>query len=165
MVGYLFKISEEELAEILSDSSLLDAKVFPEDDSVPSGRIDVDKAWEAIFFVLTGYGSEEIDEVSPPMAWLLESESVVDENRDMGYGPANYIKPSQVKLLNAELEKVSVDDFKDRFDGEQMDEAGIYPEIWQEDDALDYACENFMSLKEFYASAAAENKAVITFIA
>lgn len=164
MIGYLLQVSEKELEEILLDSSVLEEKAFPEDDSSPAGLMDIDKAWEAIFFVLTGHGLAEIDEVNPPLSWLLMSDHVVDEDLDMGYGPAQYITPAEVKLLNSELAKVSNDNFKDRYDGRQLDEAGIYPEIWQEENAMDYAVDYFEQLKAFYALASEKGNAVITFI-
>lgn len=46
-----------------------------------------------------------------------------------------------------------------------MDRAGIYPEIWQENESLEYATENFEQLKIFYNTAAADGYAMITFIA
>ncbi|MCF0059848.1 YfbM family protein [Dyadobacter sp. CY356] len=162
MIGYYLRLTETELKDVLSDSSILEEKAFEQEGQ--ANLIDIDKTWEAIFFVLTGHGLAEIDEVIAPLSWLLLSDHVVDENQDFGYGPAYYLKPSEVRQLNEELKKVSNDDFKNRFNGVEMDKAGIYPEIWQENESLEYVTENFELLKVFFDTAAANGYAMITFI-
>ncbi|REA64314.1 DUF1877 domain-containing protein [Dyadobacter luteus] len=164
MIGYLLRVSEEELNEILEDSSILEERVFPEDDTEPSDVLDIDKTWEAITFVLTGYGIQDIDQAAAPFSWLLMSNQVIDEEQDLGYGPAQYLTVAEVQQVNSALDQLSVEGFRERFDGAAMNEAGIYPEIWHESDALDYLTEYFELLKAFFNSAAESEDVVITFI-
>jgi len=35
----------------------------------------------------------------------------IDENMDLGYGPAEYLTPEQVKELNAQLSNITVEAF------------------------------------------------------
>ena len=163
MIGHYLQLTETELNDVLSDSSILEEKAFKQEGQ--TNLIDVDKTWEAIFFVLTGHGLSEIDEVIAPLSWLLCSEHVADEEQDFGYGPEYYLKPSEVRHLNEELNRVSTDDFKNRCNGIEVDRAGIYPEIWQENESLKYLTENFEQLKNFYHLAAANGYAMVTFIA
>jgi Domain of unknown function (DUF1877) len=164
MIGNLFRVTTKELEEILSDSSILESKVYSQDSSSANDLLDIDKSWEAIFYLLTGYPVAEIENVSTTLSWTLFSGQVVDEEQNMGYGPAQYITSEQVKELNIELEKFTREDLQRKYDGKKMNEAGVYPQVWDETESLEYALDNFELLKKFYRTAEKENKAVITFI-
>ena len=45
-----------------------------------------------------------------------------------------------------------------------MNEEGVYPEFWEDPEALNYLIQEFRKLKEFLQLAVAENQAVITFL-
>lgn len=164
MIGNLFRVTSKDLDKILNDSSLLETRVYSEDSNNLTDLLDLDKSWEAIFYLLTGHGIAEIEEAKPPLSWTLFSGQIIDLEQDMGYGPAHYIDAEQVKLLNKELDSLTADDLRKRYDGKQMNAAGIYPEVWDEAESLDYLIDYFGQLKEFYKTAEAENKAVITFV-
>lgn len=164
MIGNLFRVTTKDLDEILNDSSILENKVYSEESSNANDLLDIDKSWEAIFYLLTGYPVAEIDNVNTPLSWILFSGQVIDEEQNMGYGPAQYITSEQVKQLNIELKKFTRKYLQQKYDGKKMNEAGIYPQIWDEEESLEYALDNFELLKEFYQTAERENKAVITFI-
>jgi hypothetical protein len=164
MIGNLFRVTTKDLNEILKDSSLLETKVYSEDSSNANDLLDLDKSWEAIFYLLTGHGIAEIEDAKPPLSWILFSGQIIDEEQDMGYGPAHYIDADQVKLLNKGLDKIALDDLRQKYNGKKMDEAGIYPEVWTEAESLDYLLDYFGQLKAFFKTAENENKAVITFV-
>jgi hypothetical protein len=164
MVGNLFRVNPKELDEFLKDSSLLEEKVYAEDESSMDDMIDLDKAWEAIYYLLTGRPIAEIEHAQPPMSWCMLSGHIIDEEQDLGYGPAHYITADQVKQLNNELDKITVDTLLKKYDGKKMNAAGVYPEIWDDSESKDYVTEYFEQLKEFYQTAAKEGKAVISFI-
>jgi hypothetical protein len=164
MIGNLFRVTTKELEGILNDSSILESKVYAQDGTNTDNLLDIDKSWEAIFYLLTGYPVAEIENTNPPLSWILFSGQVIDEEQDMGYGPAQYITPEQVRQLNIELGKVTREDLQRKYDGKKMNEAGIYPQVWDEAESLEYVLDNFELLKEFYQVAEKENKAVITFI-
>jgi hypothetical protein len=138
--------------------------VYSEDSESAGDLLDIDKSWEAIFYLLTGHPVAELEEAKPPLSWTLFSGQVIDEEQDMGYGPAQYLTTGQVKQLNKELDKISSETLREKYDGKKMDAAGIYPEVWSETESLDYVLDYYEQLKEFYKTAEKENKAVITFI-
>jgi hypothetical protein len=164
MIGNLFRVTAKDLKEILNDSSLLENKVYSDGNDSMNDLLDIDKSWEAIFYLLTGHPVAEIEEAKPPLSWTLFSGQLVDENQDMGYGPAHYLTPEQVKQLNQELDKISIETLRKKYDGKQMNDEGVYPEIWDEPESVDYVLENFEQLKEFYRTAERQNMGVITFI-
>lgn len=129
MIGNLFRVTTKELDEILEDSSLLENKVYSEDSDSMNNLLDLDKSWEAIFYLLTGHSVAEIEEAKPPLSWALFSGQVIDEGQDMGYGPAHYLTADQVGQLNKELDKITSEDLRKKYNGKKMNEAGIYPEV------------------------------------
>jgi hypothetical protein len=164
MIGNLFRVTTKDLEEILNDSSLLESKVCSEDSNSMKDLLEIDKSWEAIFYLLTGHPVAEIEDAKPPLSWSLFSGQIIDEDQDMGYGPAHFITIEQVKQLNKELDKITGDDIRQKYDGKKMNDVGIYPEIWDEPESLNYILDNFELLKEFYRTAEKENKGAITFI-
>lgn len=164
MIGNLLQVSEKELNDILANPTLLEEKVYNDEDNTSPDLIDLDKAWEGIFFTLTGVPLAQIEEAKPPLSWVVFGDQIIDEEQDMGYGPAQYITADQVKQLNKELEKVTAEQVEQNYDGKKMTDHGVYPEIWEESDVLEYLLEYFVQMKEFYKRAANENKGVISFI-
>jgi hypothetical protein len=164
MIGNLLRVTPKDLQLILKDSSLLEAKIYSEDGEALNNLLDLDKSWEGIFYLITGHGIAEVEDAKPPLSWTLFSGQIVDEGQDLGYGPAHYIDMDQVKQLNKELDKITTDQLKLKYNGKEMMEAGIYPEVWDESESLDYIMDYFQQLKEFYKAADKDNMAVITFI-
>jgi hypothetical protein len=162
MIGNLLQITPSKLEEILIDSSVLE-DIFYTDES--DNLIDIEKAWEGIFYLLTGFGTDEMHEAKPPFSWVLFSLQLVDEDQDMGYGPAHFLTEEQVKEVSLALTSINIAHLKSRFNSKVMMEKGIYPEIWGEGEAaFDYLYENFEKLKNFYKSASSKGNAVITFL-
>jgi hypothetical protein len=164
MIGNLFRVTTKDLEEMLEDSSLLEEKLYSDGPDTVNKLLDIDKSWEAIFYLLTGHPVAEIELAKPPLSWTMFSGQLIDGEQDLGYGPAHYITTEQVRQLNTELDNVSVENLRQRYDGKEMNEAGIYPEIWEEAESIDYVLDNFEELKRFYKIAEEESKAVITFI-
>jgi hypothetical protein len=158
MIGNLFRVSTKDLEEILKDSSLLETKLYSENSDHANDLLDLDKSWEAIFYLLTGYGIAEIEEAEIPLSWTLFSGQLIDEEQNLGYGPAHYIDADQVKQLNKELEKITTDELRRKYNGKEMDAAGIYPQVWNEAESIDYVIDFYGQLKEFYQTAEKENK-------
>ena len=103
-------------------------------------------------------------DAKPPFAWLFCERQVVDNDQDMGYGPAVYSTPEQVVELNNALNTISVADFQKKFESGTMTNIGFSPETWKNKDILEFWMEYFEKMKEFYSSAAKAGQAVITFI-
>ncbi|RYY59772.1 MAG: DUF1877 family protein [Chitinophagaceae bacterium] len=161
MIGYFLKVSTEDLRTYVRNSTLLQERLDAWYQGDPD-MADVDKSWEGLLYILTGSGIA--DDPKGGLAKIFNSERVIDEDQDLGYGPANYVNPEEVAQLSKELSAIDREDLADRFDPDAMNEAGIYPEGWDDGDMLEYLLEHFDTLKDFYALAAKESAAVIFYV-
>ena len=164
MIGNYLRVSNEELEAYLSDSSKLEKRVYNGNGQDDPSLLDVDKSWEALFFLLTGQALATSDEARPPFSWVLLPPNEIDPDQDMGYGPATYTTAEQTKELSAAINNISSEEIKGRYDGDRMNDMGIYPEVWTEDISKKYLFDEFNSLKDFFTEAANNNQAVIVFI-
>lgn len=161
MIGNLKRVSEQELNDYLKHGSLLENRIYS-DTSDDDSLVDLDKSWHGLLYVLTGVN---VWEEAHPLSQLLFSGQLIDEEQDLGYGPAHDLLPDEVKYLNEMLKTISVEDLKARFDPAKMNELEIYPLIWDEgEDAFDYLIDGFDTLKNVYETAAQNNEAIISFI-
>lgn len=164
MIGNLLRVTKTELEEYLKDSSLLESSIYDEetDDENPN-LVDIDKAWDGIIFLLTGQG---IANANHPLLRVLFSGQIIDEEQDLGYGPAHYLTPEQVAELNSEISKITIADLKQKYDPKKMAELEVYPTIWEQegDEAFDYLCEYFVNLQQVYSDATKNGEAIITFL-
>ena len=107
---------------------------------------DLDKAWHGIHFLLVGSAWRG----SAPLGYLLTGGTDVGDI-DVGYGPARVLRPEQVSEFSGALSRITVEDFRSRFDPKRMMDADIYPNIWDrdpaDDDTLGYLVEYFEMLK------------------
>ncbi len=164
MIGNYLRVSRKELEEYLNDSSKLDDRLYAEGNTEDPSLIDVDKSWEAIFFLLTGESVASLDQPKPPLSWMLQAPNEIDPDQDMGYGPATYTTPEQTKELSDAFNAISQDELTKRYNGDKMNGMGIYPEIWHENISREYAFDNLSTLKDFYNKASVNSEAVIVFI-
>lgn len=164
MIANLLRVTEEELKSYLNDSSLLEVKLDAiyeqEEDEMLT---DLDKAWEGILFLLTGQNLSDLVESNHPLATAIFGEETVDEDQDLGYGPALYLVPEKVKELNVQLSAISDEELTARYKPDTMMELGIYPEVW-DDESLEYLLEYVGVLRDTYATAAQNNEAIVAFI-
>ncbi|MBS1661831.1 MAG: YfbM family protein [Bacteroidetes bacterium] len=167
MIGQFILVTPQELQDYLGNSALLEERVmnaFEEDEEDPA-FFDIDKNWEAISFLLTGVPAAEIQKAYPPLSWVVFGDHVIDQEQDLGYGPAAYLTLEQVKDVSIALNNISTADFIGNYDADQMNKQGIYPEGWDNAPRQEgWLAESFENLKAFYEKAAASDRAVITFI-
>ncbi|RYZ89029.1 MAG: DUF1877 family protein [Proteobacteria bacterium] len=163
MMGNLLRVTEHELEGYLTDSSLLEDVVFAEVKGGNSKLVEIDKAWDGIVYLLTGQG---IAKANHPLLRVLFSGQFIDEEQDLGYGPAHYLTPEQVATLNTEISKITVEYLRKSYDPKKMMELQIYPLIWEQegDEAFTYLAENFNNLQRVYSDAATNGEAIITFL-
>jgi len=161
MIGNLLRVTKTELEEYLKDSSLLENRIYPEDDVEDPNLVDIDKSWDGIIFLLTG---QNFDNSIHPLAKVFFSGQIVDEEQDLGYGPGQYLTPEQVKELNEEISKISIEELSKKYDAKKMTELKVYPNIWENEDEVNYLTEYFQTIQEVYAEASKNDEAIITFI-
>ena len=161
MIGNLLRVTEAELQAYRADSAQLENRIYQDTGTDPA-LVDIDKTWDGIVFLLTG---QPLSQTAHPLVRVLFSGQLVDEEQDLGYGPAHYLTPAEVAELQPLLAAIGVAELKQRFDPARMSELGTYPNIWDEgDDAFDYVADGFATVQELYAEAARRGEGMITFI-
>ncbi|MBB2893874.1 hypothetical protein FHU39_003910 [Flexivirga oryzae] len=146
------RVDSATAAGVLADPGRLDDLLWLDDGRV----LDLDKAWGGVHWLLTG-------DVGPTGGALSEAimggEPFGD---DRGYGPASLLDAGGTAATAHALRQVGNDTLRDRFDPAAMEEAGIYPSIWDEDDVLDeYLLPKVDLLRAFYDAAAGAGESVI----
>lgn len=159
MSGCFAAVDASTLERLRASPDQLEDFLYPDDgDSEPENSVCVDKAWHGIHYLLAG----DVDHVDAPAGWAVMGGREIGE--DMGYGPARWLDPDQVRRVAEALP--DVDEFSVRFDPEAMTRNGVYPDvIWLRDaDSLDYLVENYEPLLTFYRDAAARGDGVFLWL-
>jgi hypothetical protein len=115
-------------------------------------RLELDKAWHGVHFVLSGTVEPGDSLVSQA---VLGGTEIGDDFS--GYGPARFFTAAQVAELASALAGA-----EPHFDPDRMNELEIYPFGWDEPDARDWIMTSFRELRDFYAAAAENGRAVVT---
>ncbi|MCW7537951.1 YfbM family protein [Aquabacterium sp. A7-Y] len=163
MIGCFAAVSEAKLTELRADPDAVADFLFTEaEDGGPAEALDIDKTWHGLHFLLTGesYGGEG------PLAWAIMGGEPIGE--DVGYGPARYLEPQQVREVAAALAPITVQALNARYDPAAFEKADIYPTgIWRSEGqgAFDYLAEWYEDLVAFYARAAERGDAVLLYVA
>lgn len=161
MIGFLLRATPAELEEYMNDSTLLETKMA-EEELDEEKLVDIDKAWDAIIYLLTGEGYATSEH---PLRNVIFSGQLVHEEQEMGYGPAHYNTPEQVAELSALLDKINADELRAKYNPADMEEKDIYPSVWEDDEEIvTYLLDNFESVRAIYADAAQNGEAVVMFI-
>jgi len=164
IIGNLLRVSKSELEQYLTNSTLLEERVYPEEYIEDPNLLDLDKSWESIYFLLTGCTSTDFEKAEPPLSLILFNGTIVDDNQDMGYGPATYSSPEEVKEIASTLPDVNRETLSLKFQSLKSKEAELYPFNPDSEDMFDYIFEYYAKMKEFYLAAAKNDQAVISFI-
>ena len=160
MMGNFLAVSESELNGCIENIQLLEERMRSVDDDDENYGY-VDKAWQAIHFILT---KNPWEGEAPESLVILGGKEI---GEDFGYGPGTYLTSSEVKMVSKFLDKVDVNKLKSEFNRRDFVENEIYPTgIWatEGDEALNYIVSYLESLIEFYRNAANNDRAVIKYI-
>ena len=144
MYGLLKPVSETELADLKANNAVAAALMGEH------GVLDLDKAWQALHFTLTGdaWGGD-----GPLADAVMGGDAVAGS--DLCYGPARYLPPSRVRAVAAALAALSPEAFAARFDTEALNREEVYPTIWDEGPEVgEYVFSFYETLREGYAGAA-----------
>ena len=123
---------------------------------------DIDKMWNAIFFLLTGepYSSED----SLFNELIFGSENFDDESEEV----ARYIPTERVIKISKKLNEIDFQDYLKDFDMNKFKENEIYPDIWdyteEKEEIMKELSEHFENLKKFYNKVAENNNIVVVTI-
>ncbi|MBT31419.1 MAG: hypothetical protein CMO01_17325 [Thalassobius sp.] len=164
MIGIVARISEVTLKSFLADSTKLadfiDSEIFFEDETT----LDLEKNWEGIHYILSGTSLANLSSKPTAAAKAFFTLQVIDAEQDFGYGPVQYLNNTQVKETNLALQKISIADIDPNKLSQALTQNSIYPECWDEPENIEWLFESFDEFKSFYAEAAKNNEAVISFI-
>ena len=162
MIGNYYMTDTETVEKIRKGELSAEDFIYNENDEIDEEKsLDIDKAWHAIHFTLTGE-IDEGDDDSILSKTVLGGNCVNDE--DIGYGPAMEITSDEVREINAALSSIPQEDFRAKFNVKEMIENDIYPvtDDEDEDEFFEYVWIHFEALKEFY-SKASENGCCLLF--
>jgi len=119
-------------------------------------ELNLDKSWHGIHYLLTG----RIDEAPPPLGNAILGGTEIGE--DLGYGPARYLTPEQVREVAQALAGITSDDFVRRFDPQKIRRASVY--ALDNDATADYCVQYFEKLVAYYRDAAAQGNAMLLYL-
>jgi hypothetical protein len=163
MLLALKAISEEELEALKLDSSPLTEDYFSGHNSVD--ELWLDKFWDILQFLIA---DDRFDFSSIP-GKIVQGGEPIDEELDLGYGPALYVTADEVKHIKKYLSNLKHEELVRKFDVEVISQEEIYP-YFQDlrtataeeiQDEISYCLAYVDKLKEFYSQAADKNLAVI----
>ncbi len=153
--GILSDPAEQERVrnEILQE--LAGAGILVQDGPNEEG-LNLEKSWHVLHYLLTG----KAEEAPPPLGnAILGGKEIGD---DLGYGPARFLTPPQVREVATALAAISKDELAARFDLNAMIAAHIYPV--RDESELELAQHYFEHLSRYYAHAAASSNAMLLYV-
>jgi hypothetical protein len=121
-----------------------------------SGELNLDKAWHGIHFLLTG----RIDEAPPPLGNAILGGTEIGE--DLGYGPARYLTPEQVREVAQALAAITREEFARRLDPQRIRQAGVY--ALEGETTAEYCVEYFEKVVAYYRDAASKGNAMLLYL-
>lgn len=161
--GY-YRISDAKLEQLrqLEERALLEqVEELTEDETAEA--CDLDKMWDALYFVLTGDPLSYTADHDPLSEAVCGSDFLLTQEMHIGV-----ISSKRVKEIAQALHEV---DFAAQLAALQMSdfaEEDIYPAIWdepeEEDDIREELQECFTELQAFYGNAAEQGNAVLVMI-
>ena len=123
--------------------------------------LSLEKAWHGVHYLLAGAAEPGAELRS--QAVLGGTELGDDPEGFSGYGPARYFRAAQVRELSEELGRPEVEaEAAARFDPAKMEQLKIYPGWNAGDQDKQWLMDDFRRLRDFYASAAANGRAIVT---
>ena len=156
------RISPDELALLKAEPERLFGLLYPEDETDLSSdrHLDIDKTWDAIHFMLNGAAP---DECQPLYNVVLGGTEISDE--DVGYGPARFLTPEEVKSVATSLSTITVTALLVSYDPEAFLAASIYPESWGTiEEEREYLGQHYSRLVTFFGKAADAGDAMLLYL-
>ena len=111
--------------------------------------LDIDKMWDALVFVLTGFSSSEFLDDNPLREAVLGVTPLEDVSDYIAYTEKNKIADIVEALESFDMDRAMAD-----FSMEACKKADLYPNIWdyleEEEEIKDDIRISFVNMKEFY---------------
>ena len=111
--------------------------------------LDIDKMWDALVFVLTGFSSSEFLDDNPLREAVLGVTPLEDVSEYMAYTEKTKIAEIVEALESFDMDRAMTD-----FSMETCKKVDLYPDIWdyleEEEEIKDDILTCFVNMKEFY---------------
>ena len=111
--------------------------------------LDIDKMWDALVFVLTGFSSSEFLDDNPLREAVLGVTPLEDVSEYIAY-----TEKSRIAAISQALESFDIDRAMADFSMEACKKADLYPNIWdyleEEEEIKDDILTCFVKMKDFY---------------
>lgn len=155
-------VADNKLAALIADSDAAHDFCHPDTEGEASA-IDLGKAWHGIHFLLSGDSLLPGDPAAKlPEAFLLRGGTEID---GFEFG-ARGLSSSEVRAVDAALQRVTADALRQLLDAKKLDEAEIYPGGWEdaEDEDLEWIVERYATLREVVHQAAHDGNGIIVYL-
>lgn len=171
MIMQMRRATPDDIAKLESSALAAHDFVVPassEDKAYHDGSIaDLDKAWNAIHFLLTratkGFAGRRLhtlfwrfqNNAELPAGFMMAGTAV---GQELAYGPVRLLQPQQIGETSVFLSALPDNFIETNLDFATLHRAGVYPAIWDRKDPDDiiYVSSIFEELRNFI-SIAAEN--------
>lgn len=124
-------------------------------------QLNIDKAWQGIFFVLCN----DMYDGEPPFSYVVPFSGEIIETDMIG---AFYLNSDQVKEAYTSIMNMSEEDFKAKFNFDALlAEDEMYPSFSKEEGAdlvFEYLYVNFKDIQEYYKQVVSKKMGVIFYI-
>ena len=151
MIANYQYLSDNELSQIkrysCQEEDLLDlVEDYPEGNDT---LIDIDKMWDALLFVMTGFSSSEFMDDDPLREAVLGVTPLENVSEYIAYTEHSKIAEIVQALENFDMDGALID-----FSMEACKKADLYPDIWdyleEEEEIKDDIRTSFVKMKDFY---------------
>ena len=151
MIANYQYLPDDELDQIKGLSNQEDDLLDFAEDSADSHDIllDIDKMWDALVFVLTGFSSSEFLDDNPLREAVLGVTPLEEVSEYIAYTEKNKIAEIVEALESFDMHRALAD-----FSMEAYKKAELYPDIWdyleEEEEIKDDIRTSFVKMKDFY---------------
>ena len=151
MIANYQYLPDNELEQIKALSNQEDELLDFAEDSADTHDIliDIDKMWDALLFVLTGFSSSEFLDDNPLREAVLGVTPLEDVSDYIAY-----TEKSRIAAISQALESIDIDRAMADFSMEACKKADLYPNIWdyleEEEEIKNEIRISFVNMKEFY---------------
>ena len=151
MIANYQYLPDNELEQIKALSNQEDDLLDFAEDSADAHDIiiDIDKMWDALLFVMTGFSSSEFLDDNPLREAVLGVTPLEDVSEYIAY-----TEKSRIAAISQALESFDIDRAMADFSMEACKKADLYPNIWdyleEEEEIKDEIRISFVNMKEFY---------------
>ena len=151
MIANYQYLPDKELEQIKGLSNQEDDLLDFAEDSADSHDIliDIDKMWDALLFVMTGFSSSEFMDDDPLREAVLGVTPLENVSEYIAYTEHSKIAEIVQALENFDMDRALAD-----FSMEACKKADLYPDIWdyleEEEEIKDDIRTSFVKVKDFY---------------